>query len=61
MILDGVDPLAEKRKRTVAGQSTLTFREVAAAFLEKLLPAFRSSKHQQQWVSTLEMANRRAR
>ena len=57
LILDGKDPLLEKRKRNVAASDIITFRECADAFLKSKLMAFRSEKHRDQWRSTLEVAH----
>jgi integrase len=57
-LLDGVDPLAEKRRRERQAQEEQekirTFREAAKQYLALHLAAFRNVKHGKQWVKTLD-------
>src|SRR5262249_31957161 len=57
LLLDGLDPLTERRKHRQALRAErakeVTFREVAAAYLALHLGEFRNAKHRQQWTNTL--------
>jgi integrase len=57
LLLKGVDPLDERRKRQqelIAERSrAITFRQVAEQYLALHLDAFGNAKHRGQWVSTL--------
>jgi integrase len=58
MLLDGLDPLIERRKRQqelIAERAkAITFREVAQAYLDLHLDSFKNAKHRYQWRATLE-------
>jgi integrase len=57
MLLDGLDPLVERRKRQqelIAERArAVTFREVAQAYLDLHLDSFKNAKHRYQWRATL--------
>jgi len=57
MLLDGLDPLIERRKREqqlIAERAkAVTFREVAQAYLDLHLDSFKNAKHRYQWRATL--------
>jgi hypothetical protein len=57
MLLDGLDPLAERRKREqelIAERArAITFRDVAQAYLDLHLDSFKNAKHRYQWRATL--------
>ena len=57
MLLDGLDPLIERRKREqqlIAERAkAVTFREVAQAYLDLHLDFFKNAKHRYQWRATL--------
>jgi integrase len=56
-LLDGIDPLDEKRNQRQAlieaRAKAITFRQVAEAYLDLHLDSFRNAKHRQQWRGTL--------
>jgi integrase len=57
-LLDGVDPLLERRKQRQAliaeRAKAVTFRDVANAYLDLHLDSFKNAKHRYQWRATLE-------
>lgn len=57
-LLDGRDPLEERRKEreavAIADASTSTFRECAEALITAMRPGWRNAKHAAQWSSTLQ-------
>jgi integrase len=57
-ILDRIDPLLERRRQHQAliAEKTraVTFKEVAAAYLDLHLDSFKNAKHRQQWGNTLK-------
>jgi integrase len=53
-ILEGRDPLDERRTRRPIGPPVLNFRQVAELYLAAHGAAWRSSKHRTQWWSTVE-------
>jgi integrase len=57
-LLDRVDPLLERRKQDRAliaeRARTVTFKDVANAYLDLHLDSFRNPKHRQQWGNTLK-------
>jgi integrase len=57
-LLEGVDPVAERRKQRQAliaeRARTVTFKAVADMYLDLHLDSFRNAKHRQQWRSTLD-------
>ena len=57
MLLDGLDPLIERRKQQQAliaeRARTITFKKCAEGYLALHLDTFRNAKHQQQWQNTL--------
>src|SRR5262249_54551040 len=57
MLLDGLDPLVERRKRQQAliaeRAKAVTFRDVAQAYLDLHLDSFKNAKHRYQWRATL--------
>ena len=58
LLLDGIDPLEERRtKRTHAlltAASRITFRDCAERYIEAHALGWRNGKHRQQWRNTLE-------
>jgi hypothetical protein len=57
MLLDGIDPLEErrsKRTRALLTVSRVTFRTCAERYIEAHAPGWKNSKHRQQWRNTLE-------
>ena len=57
MLVDGIDPLAERR-RELAGRRTaaakgMTFRQAAEAFIRAKAPEWKNARHAQQWPATL--------
>jgi integrase len=56
-LLDGVDPLIERRKRQqelIAERArSVTFKQVAEMYLDLHLDSFKNAKHRAQWRSTL--------
>ena len=55
-ILQGLDPLAERRREEDEGEAkvkALTFRQAAEALIESQRSGWRNSKHAAQWSSTL--------
>jgi integrase len=56
-LLDNIDPLDERRKQRgaliAARAKAVTFREVAAAYLDLHLDSFKNAKHRYQWRATL--------
>src|SRR6516164_2322387 len=56
-LLDGIDPLDEKRSQRQALMEAraraITFKQVAEAYLELHLDSFRNARHRQQWRNTL--------
>jgi hypothetical protein len=57
MLLNGLDPLAERRKRDQAliaeRAKAVTFKQVAQAYLDLHLDSFKNAKHRYQWRATL--------
>jgi integrase len=57
-LVDGVDPLMERRKQRQAllaeRAKTVTFKQVAEQYLDLHLDSFKNAKHRAQWRSTLE-------
>lgn len=57
MLLDGLDPLVERRKRQQAliaeRAKAVTFKQVAQAYLDLHLDSFKNAKHRWQWGATL--------
>jgi integrase len=57
MLLDGLDPLVERRKRQqelIAERAkAVTFRQVAQMYLDLHLDSFKNAKHRYQWRATL--------
>jgi integrase len=57
LLLDGLDPLVERRKREQARIAerarAVTFKQVAEDYLKLHLDAFKNAKHRWQWRSTL--------
>ena len=57
MLIDGLDPLIERRRRQqelqVERAQAVPFREVAAAYLDLHEGGWRNAKHRQQWHNTL--------
>ena len=57
MLLDGLDPLAERRTRQqqlIAERAkAVTFRQVAQMYLDLHLDSFKNTKHRYQWRATL--------
>jgi integrase len=57
-LLDGLDPMVERRKREqariVEAAKAVTFTQVAKKYLDLHLNSFKNAKHQAQWRSTLE-------
>jgi integrase len=57
MLLDGLDPLTERRKRQqelIAERArAVTFKQVAQAYLDLHIDSFKNAKHRWQWRSTL--------
>ena len=58
MLIDGLDPLTERRKRRqelIAERAkAVTFKQVAQAYLDLHLVSFRNAKHRYQWRATLQ-------
>lgn len=56
-IIDGSDPLAEKRavkaQAIVTQQNAVTFNKAAEDYIEQYRPGWKSAKHAQQWENTL--------
>jgi integrase len=56
-LLDGLDPMVERRKREQAliaeRAKSVTFKQVAEMYLDLHLDEFKNAKHQAQWCSTL--------
>jgi integrase len=56
-LLDGVDPLMQRREQRQAliaeRAKAVTFKDVASAYLDLHLDSFRNAKHRQQWGTTL--------
>lgn len=56
-ILDGGDPLAQKRalkaQAIIDQQAAVTFNKAAADYIEQHRPGWKSAKHAQQWENTL--------
>jgi integrase len=48
----GTDPLSDKRKRRIVGD-TLTFAECAEAYIKAHSPSWKNPKHKEQWRNTL--------
>jgi len=57
-VLEGGDPLAERRAKRQAGRSaivkTITFRECAEAYIAANEKGWRNPKHRAQWPSTMK-------
>jgi integrase len=57
LLLKGIDPLTERRKRRqelIAERAkAVTFKDVANAYLDLHLDTFKNAKHRQQWGTTL--------
>jgi integrase len=57
MLLDGIDPLVERRKRRqellAERAKVITFKQVAEAYLDLHLDSFKNAKHRYQWRATL--------
>jgi integrase len=57
-LLEGVDPIVERRKREQAliaeRARTVTFKQVAEQYLDLHLDSFRNAKQRAQWASTLK-------
>lgn len=53
-LLDGIDPLAARRAARAAAAGTPTFWQAAQAFIEEQRSGWTSSKHADQWTTTLE-------
>jgi integrase len=57
MLLDGLDPLVERRNRKQAliaeRAKAVTFEQVAQAYLDLHLDSFKNAKHRYQWRATL--------
>jgi integrase len=58
MLLDGKDPLEERRsdraQTLLAATATMTFRECAKRYIEAHGKGWKNGKHRQQWRNTLE-------
>jgi integrase len=58
MLLDGIDPLAERRTRRtealLTAAAAVTFRVCARRYIEAHSIGWRNGKHRQQWTNTLE-------
>jgi integrase len=58
MLVDGIDPLEDRRERRDARRAEaagrITFRDAAKKFLELHSPHWKNSKHRQQWGNTLK-------
>jgi integrase len=58
LVVDGVDPIAERRARkaaqAVAEAKALTFKECALQYIADQEPGWKSAKHASQWRATLE-------
>jgi integrase len=58
LVVDGVDPIAERKARKAAqaveAAKALTFKECAEQFIEAQEPGWKSGKHAGQWKATLE-------
>ncbi|KQM14684.1 tyrosine-type recombinase/integrase [Novosphingobium sp. Leaf2] len=56
MLLDGVDPRAERlktKKADAPGESIITFGKFAIALIDSIEDGFKNPKHRQQWRNTL--------
>jgi len=53
MVLQGLDPIDERRRKRTAVLGQLTFSECAKQFLDAHSSGWRNAKHRQQWASTL--------
>lgn len=57
-ILQGIDPLSDKRARGIAirkaHQNTLSFAECAKRYIDSQAPAWSNPKHVEQWRNTLK-------
>ncbi len=57
--LDGTDPLQVKRERKAAAKLVearrMTLRDAATAYYKQHLPSWRSQKHAEQWLRSLEV------
>jgi integrase len=53
LLLEGKDPLAEKRASRAAVARAMTFREAAEAHIAAHAPGWRSDKHLRQWEQSL--------
>jgi integrase len=58
LILDGHDPIEERKQSQLAGRiaaaKQATFEQCAEAFIKAHAPSWRNEKHRAQWHSTLE-------
>jgi integrase len=58
MLLDGVDPIEQKRAKhqhaLLANAATMTFLECGEAYVRAHEPTWRNPKHRQQWRNTLD-------
>jgi integrase len=53
LLLDGKDPLAERRASRAAVAKAVTFREAGEAYIAAHAPGWRSDKHLRQWEQSL--------
>lgn len=54
MLIDGLDPRAERKKLPIEKKPTVTFEKFAMDLLDDLEDGFKNSKHRQQWRNTLK-------
>lgn len=53
-LVDGVDPIEDRKARRAAGESKPTFERCATECIEAMRPGWKSKKHAGQWRSTLK-------
>ncbi len=56
MVRQGINPIDERRsaRAEIAAQASLTFAQVADAYIAAHEPSWRNAKHRQQWRNTLD-------
>ena len=54
MLIDGVDPRAERAKTKIKAQPAVTFGTFAMDLLDDIEGGFKNPKHRQQWRNTLQ-------
>lgn len=55
LILDGVDPLEERERNPEVARKKRKFKDAATALIESKASGWKSDKHREQWVRTLEV------